>query len=204
MIYRQHCIIYRDCKKFILLASFLYLLLLGSSLFAGTTASDVVGVSYTTEGTVLVLGMVSNNRVSLTIYSGLSITEPGAPVVPGGTGAAQSAGGRLRYTVYGMDDDTYKITVGTQETDYIDGTLSVQILSLTAGGSALDTLGTIVSGYVPIDTDGSQTLISGIDGSNTWTGTDSGKGAWVRYKLSANPGGVSGRTLLVEYTILAE
>ncbi|WP_320130603.1 hypothetical protein [uncultured Sphaerochaeta sp.] len=189
---------------FVLLAILLYLLLLGSSLFAETTASDVVGVSYTTEGTVLALGMVSNNRVSLTIYAGFSLTEPGASVVPGGTGAAQSAGGRLHYTVYGMDDDTYKITVGTQETDYNDGTLSVQILSLAAGGSNLATLGTAVSGYVPINTGDSQILISGIAGLNTWSGTDSGKGAWVRYKLSANPGGVSGRTLLVEYTILAE
>ena len=44
------------------------------------------------------------------------------------------------------------------------------------------------------------TLISGISGANTWTGTEAGQGAHLGYQLVANPGTTM---VIVLYTLLA-
>lgn len=88
--------------------------------------------------------------------------HPGAEVTPGGTGAAQAA-----------------------------------------GGSFLVTLGIKSAGFVPILYNDPQDLITGIDGSNTWTGTAQSDGPWLRYKLDKDPGGNSCSRLPVLYTLVA-
>lgn len=173
------------------------------------TASDQLQLAYQSSGSVALLGIANNNRVALKIYAGLMIGNstnwghPGAEVTPGGTGAAQAAGGRLRYTLYN-NENYYKITVETREQNYVDGSLSVEIININAGGSSLETLGTKSAGFVPIRYDDPQNLITGIDGSNTWTGTAQSNGPWLRYKLDKDPGGISGSRLPVLYTLVAQ
>ncbi|MCF7929187.1 MAG: hypothetical protein K9L68_10345 [Spirochaetales bacterium] len=173
------------------------------------TAGDQVGTIYDESGKIAILGLANNNRVTMRIYAGLQVGgagtwgRPGAQVTAGGMGRAESAGGRLRYTLYD-NEGTYKITVETTENDYTDGSVQVEIININAGGSASGTLGTPASDFVPIKLNEPVSLITGIDGSNTWTGTYRSDGPWIRYALIDHPGGVSGSRLPVLYTLIPE
>lgn len=173
------------------------------------TATDTVGTAYDESGRVAILGLANNNRVSMKIYAGLQVGgagtwgRPGAQVTPGGTGRAEAAGGRLRYTLYD-NEGTYKITVETTDSDYTDGSVLVEVININAGGSALATLGTPPTDYVPIRYNDPVDFITDIDGSNTWTGTYRSDGPWIRYALTADPGGVSGSRMNVLYTLVAQ
>lgn len=173
------------------------------------TAHDQVGTIYDESGKIAILGLANNNRVSMKIYAGLQVGgagtwgRPGAQVTAGGMGRAESAGGRLRYTLYD-NEGTYKITVETTESDYTDGSVQVEIININAGGSSAGTLGTQASDFVQIKYNDPVSLITGIDGSNTWTGTYRSDGPWIRYALIDHPGGVSGSRLPVLYTLVPE
>jgi hypothetical protein len=183
-------------------------LVMGDDFSMDATAEDDVAIIYSTSGTVLMLGMEGNDTVLLILDAGTyGASAPGAEVsLSGGYGSVESTGGSLRYTVYGLGN--HKITVHTTTGSYTADTLSVQISdgttdgtgAIVAGGSAENTLGTAATGYVSINSTAAS-LITGITGTNTWTGTDSGDGAPVQYKLSGNPG-VS--TVTVIYTIVSE
>jgi hypothetical protein len=155
-----------------------------------TTALDEVGVAYSISGTVALLGMVDNDLVSLALNGGsYGASEPGAHAVLGGGAASVGAvGGRLHFTAYGIADQ--KITVQKDSgspAGYVDSSLGVLINDVDAGGSIMETLGLGQGWILPI-TGTAQTLIAGISGVNTWTGTAKEDGAQVYYELSADPG----------------
>jgi hypothetical protein len=193
-------------KKFLLLAA-AFVTLASYSAFADdlsmdTTALDQVGVAYSTEGTVALLGMVDNDGVSLTLNAGTyGASEPGAhAVLGGGVESVEKVGGRLHFTAYGIAGQ--KITVQQDSgspAGYVDSSLGVRISDVHAGGSSMETLGLSRGWILPI-TGTPQTLIEGIFGSNTWTGTLKTDGAQVSYELKANPG-VSRVDVL--YTLIA-
>lgn len=155
-----------------------------------TTALDQVGVAYSVSGTVALLGMVDNDGVSLTLNAGsYGASEPGArAVLGGGASYVEATGGWLHYTAYGIN--TQKITVQKDSgspVGYANDSLAVKINTIVNGGSALNTLGTGSSTYVAIGSTAAD-LVTGISGTDTWTGTDSTQGAQVKYKLVADPG----------------
>jgi len=155
-----------------------------------TTALDKVEVIYGFGGTVALLGMVDNDLVSLALNGGTySASEPGAHALLGnGAEAVEKVGGRLHFTAYGIADQ--KITVqkdSASPAGYVDNSLGVRISDVFAGGSAIGTLGLSRGWILPI-TGTPQTLIEGILGYNTWTGTAKTDGAQVSYELKANPG----------------
>jgi len=155
-----------------------------------TTALDQVGVAYSTEGTVALLGMIDNDGVTLTLYAGsYGASEPGAQaLLGGGTATVEGTGGWLHYTAYGIA--TQKIVVQKDlgsPSGYVNDSLSVKINTMGAGGSMLNTLGAGNSTYVPIN-GAAADLITGISGTDTWTGTGDVDGAQVKYMLSGNPG----------------
>lgn len=174
------------------------------------TANDSVGVSYSESGTVTLLGIVGNDAVSLSLNGGTyGASEPGAQAtLGGGSSEVTGTGGYLHYTLYGVGN--HKITVETETAGYGEETLSVQISDgtldsdntseIVAGGSAAGTLGTAATGFVAIGTTAAD-LITGITGTDTWTGTASSEGAPVEYKLSGDPGV---DTVDVLYTITSE
>lgn len=186
------------------------LLALSTAAFAApaTTAMDNVGVGYSVSGTVVLLGMVDNNNVELSLDGGdWAASTAGAQATAGGAAAAaEASGGSLQYTLYGLGN--HKITVentfimGLEA--YVPDSLSVIIEQITAAGSAANTLGTKATAFKGISYT-AQNLITGISGTNTWTGAGDGGagnyGAQVKYKLSANPGV---NQVVVLYTILAE
>jgi hypothetical protein len=161
------------------------------------------------------LGMADNDRTVLTIHANLQVGglidnvrypwgRPGSPVASGVNAITEGASGRLRYTLYDKAG-SYKITVETTEDEeYTDGALSVEIMNINAGGSDISTIGVPVFGYVPIIFNDPKDLITGIDGNNTWTGTYRSDGPWVRYRLDKHPGNVSGSKLPVLYTLVPE
>jgi len=155
-----------------------------------TTALDQVGVAYSTEGIVALLGMVGNDKVSLALNGGsYGASEPGAQAILGsGDANVEATGGFLHYTTYYMP--MQKITVqkdSESPAGYVDYSLEVRIDAMNAGGSDLNTLGAAASAtYVYISTPAVD-LITGI-GGNAWTGTLATDGAQVKYRLSADPG----------------
>jgi len=187
-------------KKFIGIA-LVMLLAMGSGAFADTSVTDRVGVSYDVSGTVVLLG-ITGVEVNLSLNGGSwGATEAGAKAtLGGGLGYVEKVGGWLHYTTYGVANQ--KITVEKDAESahgYNNETLSVKINTMTNGGSALATLGTANAAYQTIGAT-TRTLITGISGTDTWTGTGATEGAQVIYKLTSHPG-VS--TVTVLYTILA-
>lgn len=180
----------------------------GGGGFADTTSvTDTVAVAYHVSGQVIMLGLSGGNYVDLLFYGGsVWAPEAGARAVEGSGGYAASTGGRLKYTLFRVG--TCKITVQTTRSDFVDGSLSVKAMSIGTGGSgnAGDIQGSPSSpglaGYVPIKCGQPMDFITGIDGANTYTGTNSGDGVWIKYRLDSYPGAVSGSTLPVLYTIL--
>jgi hypothetical protein len=181
-------------KKFLLVAA-AFVTLASYSSFADdlsmdTTALDKVGVAYSTEGTVALLGMIDNDGVTLTLNAGTyGASEPGAQALLGGGAATvEGTGGWLHYTAYGIV--TQKIVVqkdADSPAGYVNDSLSVKINAMAAGGSLIATLGTGVSTYVPINSIAAD-LVTGISGTDTWTGVGDVDGAQVKYMLSGNPG----------------
>ena len=165
------------------------------------TATDAVGVAYSIGGTVMVLGIVDNDAVSLTLNGGAyGVTVPGEQAtLSGGAASTTGTGGYLHYTLYGMD--TSKITVeatAVANVGYAANTLSVKINNIVDAGSGSATLGTGSATYVGINTTAAD-LVTAIAGTDTYTGTTSAQGAQVEYQLSGDPG-VS--TVNVLYTIV--
>lgn len=172
-----------------------------------TSVTDTVAVSYSEGGQVLTIAITGGDRVDLLLYGGsVWASEAGARAQEGGGGNAMSAGGRLKYTLFRVG--TCKITVQTTRDDYVDGALSVKALSIGTGGSGNtgDIQGSPSSpglaDFVRIKYNQPMDFIIGIDGANTYTGTYYSDGAWIKYRLDAYPGPVSGSTLPVLYTIL--
>ncbi|MEI6873524.1 MAG: hypothetical protein WCL50_00175 [Spirochaetota bacterium] len=188
------------------IAATLFLLGSAGALSAQTTATDTIGVGYDVSGKVLMIGIYGGNRVSLRIYGGIGASEAGERATQGGGAVSYTAGGRLRYTLY--LEATSKITVHTTISNYNDGALSVMALGIGTGGSgnAGNIQGSPTSpgrlGYIPIKYNLPMDYITGISGSNTWTGTTRLDGSQVKYRLNAHPGGISGGSVPVVYTIL--
>lgn len=173
---------------------------------AEVTTLDHIATSYDASGSVLLLGMTGNNRVSLRLYSGVGASEAGERATLGGGAVAYSTGGRLQYTLYSQA--TSKITVQTQTANYIDSALAVTIMAMGTGGggNANNIQGSATSpgrlGYVAVRLAAPLDLITGISGTDTWTGTGRLDGASVRYRLNAQPGAVAGNAIVVLYTVL--
>jgi hypothetical protein len=120
----------------------------------------------------------------------------------------EQAGGNLQYTVRGYTG-AYKITVHTATENYTTESLYVKVAAPTvsaSGSSADGTLGSVVSAgtegiAVPLTT--ATDVITGIGGSNTFTGivTADGAGAPLTYGFNEEP---SVETIAVTYTILAD
>jgi len=171
---------------------------------AEVTALDHIATSYDVSGSVLLLGMTGNNRVSLRLYSGVGASEAGERATLGGGAVAYSTGGCLQYTLYSQA--TSKITVETATANYLDSALAVTIVAIGAGGggNAGNVQGSASSpgrlGYVPIKATALD-LITGISGTDTWTGTGRNDGASVRYRLNAQPGNVGG-SIVVLFTVV--
>jgi hypothetical protein len=177
-------------------------LAIGSGAFAAESVTDTVGVSYDASGKVVLLGMVGTNTVMLRLNGGsYGQTTAGArAALGGGSSSVEAVGGYLHYTTYGEVDQ--KITVQKDSSTtfgYLANSLSVRISNVVAGGSVIGDLGLASGTYQGISTT-VHTLIQGIIGYNTWTGTGATEGAQVMYQLSADPG-VSSVDVL--YTILA-
>jgi len=194
--------------KIILLLLFCILTPAMDKISAVITVHDRVGVNNNpAEGSVILLDMTGKDRTWLGIYGRNFATGPGAPVQSGGgAGSVEVGGGYLKYTLWNKEG-TYKITVHTTETseNYNQGTLSVKISAVTAGGSQPGSLlGIIKQEYVPIKAGVQEDLITGISGQNTWTGTERRDGARVMYRLNGDPGNISGSKLPVIYTIIQE
>jgi len=155
-----------------------------------TTALDKVEVIYGFGGTVALLGMVDNDLVSLALNGGTyNASEPGAQAILGnGAGAVVEIGGRLHFTAYGIADQKITVQKDSGSPDgYVEWSLGVMINHVGVGGSAIETLGLYPNGVLSIRNI-AQTLIQGISGVNTWTGTAKTHGAQVLYELKADPG----------------
>jgi hypothetical protein len=175
-----------------------------TGLFADDVTNDVTAEDDLTigamggGGTVAYLGMVGNDAVNLQFTNGsYDATEPGAQATLGSGSSDSAAGGWLHYTVYGLG--SHKITVECATGSYADS-LTVDITTLTAGGSVLGTLGTEPGSPVRI-TSTPASLMTAITGSDTYTGTGAAEGAQVTYVLDEDPG-IAAAT--VTYTIVAE
>jgi hypothetical protein len=174
--------------------------LVADDLSMDATAEDDLTLGYSAGvDAVLYLGMVGIDTVDLTYQAGTyDASAPGVQATLGGVSSDSAAGGWLHYTLYGMGAN-HKITVECDTPSYVDS-LTVEIETFTAGGSALGTLGTEAGSPVritPTPTD----LITAISYTDTWTGTGAAEGARVIYVLDEDPG-ISAAT--VTYTIVAE
>ena len=193
-------------------------LCLTAKAFAATTVVDTVTVSYTKSGSEsqslgIALLALYGGGISMGLGGGTwgvpGDVAGGQPVVSGALSSSEASGGYLQYTLFCLG--TAKITVqkdGSTPTGYLANSLKVKILPVGAGGvipagtwsSAQSTLGVPVDGsYLDIN-ETPATLISGISGANTWTGTEAGQGAHLGYQLVANPGTAM---VIVLYTLLA-
>lgn len=193
-------------KKLIGIALVLFVAM-GSGAFAATSVTDTVGVSYDVTGTVVLLGITALPDVSLSLNGGsYGAAEAGArATLGGGSSSVEALGPYLHYTTYGVVDQ--KITAqkdSTTAAGYANDSLSVKINAFAVGGSLVGTLG---AKYTNVPTEDYQaigatvrTLITGISGVDTWTGTGATQGAQLKYKLSAAPGVPE---VVVLYTILA-
>lgn len=158
------------------------------------TAGDSVGTSYKIGDSVALLGIVGNNNTLLEMVNRSTADFPGAPVDVLTTPATNAAGGWLHYTLHGLN--SHKITVELTSlpeipSDYWE--FSVTISSFHPGGSERGTLydgndlfpefGGGESHPNAASMNSPQDLITGIDGSDTWTGTESGYGARLHYYM---------------------
>jgi hypothetical protein len=134
--------------------------------------------------------------ISFTVFQ--FIGAGSKPYDSGGSTYVAVYGGYLQYTLIRYTGK-YKITVETTESgeNYNNGALSVKIFNIYPGGSVMDTLGSFTGEYVPINSNSPQTLMTNIDGLYTWTGANSGEGARLLYKLTGDPGNISGSKLPV-------
>jgi hypothetical protein len=177
-------------KLYLMIIAFIVLITVART-WADDTVVDQVALAYNESGSVLLLGMTGNDRVSLRIYSGIGASVPGIRATVGGGATSESLGGRLKYTLY--QQGTSKITVQALNTDYNNDALSVQIRSIGTGGSGNtgNLQGSTASPgyltYIPISQASARDLLTGIDGVNTWTGTTRTDGAQVKYRLAAKP-----------------
>lgn len=195
-------------KLLVLIITISFLVFQVSGAESTATATDVVPLSRieSDQPQILLLDIFNKNTASMGIYGTMHVGVAGSkPYDSGGSTYVAVFGGYLQYTLIRFTG-TYRITVETTESgeNYNNGALSVKIFNIYPGGSALETLGSFTGEYVPINSNGPQTLMTNIDGSNTWTGAGSGEGARLLYKLTGDPGSISGSKLPVLYTLISE
>ena len=193
-------------------------LCLTAKAFAATTVVDTVTVSYTKSGSEsqslgIALLALYGGGISMGLGGGTwgvpGDVAGGQPMLSRAQTSNEASGGYLHYTLYGMG--TAKITVEqdiSTPTGYIANSLKVKILPVGAGGvitagtwsSEQSTLGVPVDGYYQNISSTPATLINGISGEKTWTGSAAGQGAQLGYQLVADPGTT---IVTVLYTLLA-
>lgn len=184
------------------------LVAMGLGAFAATSVIDNVGVSYSAGGNVALLGLVDKDGVSLSLNGGsyqASVAGERA-TLQGGSSSVEATGGWLHYTLRG--NSSQKITVakstsGSDNTGYNDATLGVKINTISTGtySSTASTVATAyATSYVSI-TGTAASLITGISGSDTWTGTSTAQGAQLKYQLIGDPGVTN---VKVVYTLVGE
>jgi hypothetical protein len=183
------------------------------------TATDEVGVSYTSSGQFVLLRMLNNNQIADISYNlgTWTAATAGAQAQSGGAATGAASSGYLQYTLYGYTEASYEITIaadtgGLLEAVVAEGSVKDagnddSVVITNGGGDPGDAVHTgLDSSYpgsgntVPIGTNATD-FITGITSVNTWTGTGNEDGAQVVYYLVADPG--TTKSVTVTYTLQA-
>lgn len=111
-------------------------------LLAAPSVTDTVtlleGAPYKPDGTALLIGIRKNYAVVFENLSSFDIpTEPGATYITNDLGltTAEKDSGYLQYTVHGYENQTFKITMHSEEIGYVPNSLMITAKKIVSTGS---------------------------------------------------------------------
>ncbi|MEI6873529.1 MAG: hypothetical protein WCL50_00200 [Spirochaetota bacterium] len=154
--------------------------------FAATTVTDTVGTAFSATDGVLMLGIAGEDQAVFTIRRNTDQSVAGARATTVINWEAASDGGYLRYTAHGYTKPL-KIMVESPTVGYVPCSISARAFIVNADGSDGSTLGSISGFWYPVLAYAIE-FISGISGTDTWTGTDTHSGVFLHYEIYFDPG----------------